>query len=85
MHSRRRYALSFKSLNATLGNIPLKEFQHKDLYRYADRAKRILVGLYPEVSLKVVRQQCRKARQLLTRDIDPSGYRKAQKMATLRN
>ncbi len=40
MRSRRRYALSFKSLNAVLGNIPLKEFQRKDLYRYVARRKK---------------------------------------------
>ena len=40
MRSRRRYALSFKSLNALLGNIPLKEFQRKDLYRYVSQRKK---------------------------------------------
>ena len=40
MRSRRRYALSFKSLNAVLGNIPLKEFQRKDLYRYVAKRKK---------------------------------------------
>ena len=40
MRSRRRYALSFKSLNAMLGNIPLKEFQRKDLYRYVAKRKK---------------------------------------------
>ena len=35
----RRYALSFKSLNAMLGNIPLKEFQRKDLHRYVAKRK----------------------------------------------
>ena len=39
MRSRRRYALSFKSLNAMLGNIPLKEFQRKDLHRYVAKRK----------------------------------------------
>ena len=39
MRSRRRYALSFKSLNAMLGNIPLKDFQRKDLYRYVAKRK----------------------------------------------
>ena len=42
MRSRRRYALSFKILNAMLGNIPLKELHRKDLYRYvAKRQKRV--------------------------------------------
>ena len=34
-----RYALSFKSLNAMLGSIPLKEFQRKDLHRYVAKRK----------------------------------------------
>lgn len=34
-----RYALSFKSLNAMQGNIPLKEFQRKDLHRYVAKRK----------------------------------------------
>ena len=40
MRSRRRYALSFKSLNAMLGNIPLREFQRKDLHRYVAQRKK---------------------------------------------
>ena len=40
MRSRRRYALSFKSLNAMLGNIPVKEFQRKDLYQYVAQRKK---------------------------------------------
>ena len=40
MRSWRRYALSFKSLNAALGNIPLKEFQRKDLYHYVAKRKK---------------------------------------------
>ena len=40
MRPRRRHALSFKSLNAALGNIPLKEFQRKDLYRYVAKRNR---------------------------------------------
>ncbi len=39
MRSWRRYALSFKSLNAALGNIPLKEFQCKELHRYVAKRK----------------------------------------------
>ena len=34
-----RYALSFKTFDAMLGNIPLKEFQRKDLYRYVAKRK----------------------------------------------
>ena len=40
MCSGRRYELSFKNLNAMLGNIPLKEFQCKDLYRYVAKRKK---------------------------------------------
>ncbi len=36
----RRYALWFKSLNAMLGEIPLKEFQRKDLHRYVAQRKK---------------------------------------------
>ena len=48
-------------------------------YRFAGREKRISMGIYPEVSLKLARQRRDEARKLLARDIDPSAYRKAQK------
>ena len=42
MRSWRSYEGSFKSLNAMLGTIPLKEFQRKDLHRYlAQRKKQV--------------------------------------------
>ena len=47
-------------------------------YRFAGREKRISMGIYPEVSLKLARQRRDEARKLLARDIDPSAYRKAQ-------
>ena len=40
MRSWRSYEGSFKSLNAMLGNIPLKEFQRKDLHRYVAQRKK---------------------------------------------
>ena len=40
MPSWRSYEGSFESLNATLGKIPLKEFQHKDLHRYVAQRKK---------------------------------------------
>ena len=40
LRSWRRYELSFESLNAVLGNIPLKEFQRKDLHRYVAKRKK---------------------------------------------
>ena len=36
------HALSFKSLKAMLGNIPLKEFQRKDLHRYVAQTKKLV-------------------------------------------
>ena len=48
-------------------------------YRFAEKEKRISMGIYPEVSLKLARQRRDEARKLLARDIDPSAYRKAQK------
>ena len=50
-------------------------------YRFADKEKRISLGLYPEVSLKLARQRRDEARRLLAQDIDPSAYRKAQKQS----
>ena len=40
MRSWNRYALSFRSLNAVLGHIPLKDFQRKDLYSYVAMRKK---------------------------------------------
>ncbi len=50
-------------------------------YRFADREKRISLGIYPEVSLRLARERRDEARKLLARDVDPSAYRKAQKKA----
>ena len=50
-------------------------------YRFAGREKRISMGIYPEVSLKLARRRRDEARKLLARDIDPSAYRKAQKQS----
>ncbi len=50
-------------------------------YRFAGKEKRISMGIYPEVSLKLARQRRDEARKLLARDIDPSAYRKAQKQS----
>ena len=50
-------------------------------YRFADKEKRISMGIYPEVSLKLARERSDDARKLLAREIDPSAYRKAQKQS----
>ena len=48
-------------------------------YRFDGKEKRISMGIYPDVSLKLARQRRDEARKLLARDIDPSAYRKARK------
>ena len=48
-------------------------------YRFDGKEKRISMGIFPEVSLKLARQRRDEARKLLARDIDPSAYRKARK------
>ena len=48
-------------------------------YRFAGKEKRISMGIYPEVPLRLARQRRDEARKLLARDIDPSAHRKAQK------
>ena len=50
-------------------------------YRFADREKRISMGIYPEISLKLARERRDEARKLLAREIDPSAYRKARKQS----
>ena len=50
-------------------------------YCFANKEKRISLGLYPDVPLKLARERREETRQLLARDIDPSAYRKAQKKA----
>jgi integrase len=52
-------------------------------YRFAGKEKRISMGIYPEVSLKLARERRDDARKLLARDIDPSAYRKARKRSRL--
>lgn len=53
-------------------------------YRFAGKEKRISMGIYPEVSLKLARQRREEARKLLAQDIDPSTHRKAQKQSRRR-
>ena len=50
-------------------------------YRFAEKEKRISLGIYPEVSLKLARERRDEARKLLAREIDPSAYRKARKQS----
>lgn len=45
-------------------------------YRFGGKEKRLSLGVYPEVSLKVARTRKDEARELLSKGIDPSAYRK---------
>jgi integrase len=48
-------------------------------YRFGGKEKRISLGVYPDVSLKVARDRRDEARKLLADGIDPSENRKAMK------
>jgi integrase len=48
-------------------------------YRFSGKEKRISLGVFPEVSLKEVRDLRDDARQHLRNNVDPSAIRKAQK------
>lgn len=50
-------------------------------YQFAKIQKTISFGVYPEVSLKDARIAHEKARELLSRNIDPSEHRKIEKLA----
>ena len=50
-------------------------------YRYRSKEKRISLGTYPDVGLKLARERCSEARKLLAKGIDPSQHRKAMKAA----
>jgi integrase len=50
-------------------------------YRYAGKEKRVSLGVYPEVNLKMARARTIAARQLLDAGVDPSENRRAAKAA----
>ncbi len=50
-------------------------------YRFAEKEKRLSLGVYPEVSLKEARGKRDDARRLLANGIDPSAQRQASKSA----
>jgi integrase len=53
-------------------------------YRYADKEKKLAIGVYPEISLKEAREAREKARKLLSQNIDPNQQKKNDKIqATL--
>lgn len=50
-------------------------------YRFSGKENRISLGVYPEVRLKDAREQQEEMRKLLSRGVDPSQSRKAEKAA----
>ncbi|MFM0753653.1 tyrosine-type recombinase/integrase [Paraburkholderia strydomiana] len=52
-------------------------------YRFGGKEKRLSLGVYPDVSLKVARDRRDEARKLLANGIDPGIERKVQKAATV--
>ena len=50
-------------------------------YRFKGKEKRLSLGVYPDVSLKIARERRDESRKLLADDIDPSEHRKAKKVA----
>jgi len=49
-------------------------------YRFNGKEKRLSLGVYPDVSLKDARERRDEARKLVANEIDPSEYRKTQKV-----
>jgi integrase len=52
-------------------------------YRFANKEKRLSLGVYPEIPITDARERLDKARKLLYEGIDPSAQRKAAKAAAL--
>ena len=50
-------------------------------YRYNGKEKRISLGIYPDVPLKLARERRDEARKLIANKVDPSENKKAQKRA----
>lgn len=48
-------------------------------YRIADKEKRLAIGTYPDVGLKLARQRRDEARELIAQGIDPSAAKQAEK------
>lgn len=48
-------------------------------YRFNFKEKRLSLGVYPTVTLKIAREKCTDAKRLTSECIDPSEYRKANK------
>jgi integrase len=54
-------------------------------YRFADKEKRISLGVFPEVGLKLARDKRDEVRKQVAAGIDPSAARKAQRLQVIEN
>ncbi|MDB2440692.1 integrase arm-type DNA-binding domain-containing protein [Luminiphilus sp.] len=54
-------------------------------YRFSGKEKRLAIGPYPEISLKLAREARDLARAMLVAGTDPSAHKKAQKAARARD
>jgi integrase len=52
-------------------------------YRFAGKEKRLAIGVYPEVSLKLAREKRLEARDLLSNGFDPSTIKKERKLLSI--
>lgn len=52
-------------------------------YRFAGKEKRLAIGVYPEVSLKLAREKRSEARNLLSNGFDPSTIKKERKLLSI--
>jgi hypothetical protein len=52
-------------------------------YRFGGTEKTFALGVYSETSLKLARERCEAARELLARGIDPNEHKKAAKHAAI--
>lgn len=52
-------------------------------YRYHGKRRTLALGVYPVVSLAEAREECRAAKDLLKKDIDPSHQRKLDKQTAM--
>lgn len=50
-------------------------------YRFANRERRLAIGVYPAVTLKAAREKAQKARQQIADGIDPSEAKRQEKIA----
>lgn len=50
-------------------------------YRHGGKEKRISLGVYPDVTLKLARERCEKARAQLVEGVDPSEAKQAKRTA----